>query len=108
MHACRMFISFAAFGMLPIIGFVCAGALVPGLSPTQLFYIACVITAINLFGLGAFKARFHDKQYVRSGLETLLLGSACAAVAFYIGRWVAQFAGETELFAQPTMLEVTP
>ena len=30
-----MFCSFAAFGMLPIIGFVCAGALVPSLDVSR-------------------------------------------------------------------------
>jgi len=103
---CTMFISFTVFGMLPIIGFVCAGALVPGLSQHGLFLVACAITAINLFGLGAFKARFHDRQYVRSGLETLLMGGACAAVAFYVGRAVANLSGINELFAlPPTPLE---
>ena len=78
-----------------------AGALVPGLDQNQLLYIACAITGVNLFGLGAFKARFHDRMYVRSGIETLILGSVCAAVAFYVGRLVAQFAAINELFALP-------
>ena len=94
-----MFVSFTIFGMLPIIGFVVAGALVPGLEHVQLFYVACGITALNLVALGAFKARFHDKQYLRSGLETLALGGACAAVAYYVGQAVAGFAGVAALFA---------
>ena len=47
--------------------------------------IACGVTSVCLFALGASKAQFHDKQYLRSGLETLLLGGACAAVAVPTG-----------------------
>lgn len=103
-----MFLSFAAFGMLPIIGFVVSGAIVPGLGTSELFAIACVITAISLFGLGAFKAKFHDKAYLRSGFETLLLGGACAAVAFFVGRAVANFSGIEEFFALPLPAELPP
>ena len=67
----------------------------------SLFVVACSITAFSLFGLGAFKARFHDKRYVRSGVETVLLGGVCAAVAYYVGRAVAAWSGLEELFVQP-------
>ena len=93
-----MFLAFTAFGMLPIVGFVCAAALSPGLTQHDLFVVACAITGINLFGLGAFKAKFHDRLYLRSGLETLVLGGACAAIAFYIGRGIAEYAAVVELF----------
>lgn len=96
-----MFIAFTVFGMLPLIGFVSAGVLAPDLNQSQLFLVACFITAVNLFGLGAFKARFHDKQYLRSGAETLLLGGVCAAVAYFVGSAVAGYAGTSALFTQP-------
>ena len=102
-----MFLAFTAFGMLPIVGFVAAGAFFPGLESDQLFSVACIITGINLLGLGAFKARFNDKQYIRSGMETLVLGGVCAAVAFFVGRAVSQYAGVHELFAQPPELAPT-
>ena len=51
-----------------------------------------MVTAVALFGLGAFKASFGDKAYLRSGAETLALGGVCAAVAFLVGRAVAGFA----------------
>ena len=43
-----MFLAFTAFGMLPIVGFVAAGAFFPGLESDQLFSVACIITGINL------------------------------------------------------------
>ena len=91
-----MFCSFAFFGMLPILGFVVVPALVPGLSDHDLFLVACAITALTLFGLGAFKAQFNDKFYLRAGLETLILGGVCATVSFIVGRCVASYAGDAE------------
>ena len=70
-------------------------------SARSLFAIACCVTGVCLLGLGAFKAKFHDKQYVRSGIETLLLGGACAAVAYFVGQAVAQFTESKALFAVP-------
>ena len=99
-----MFASFALFGMLPILGFICTSLLFPTLETTALFQCACVITGLCLVGLGAFKAKFHDKQYIRAGLETLVLGGVCAAVAFYVGRLVTSFAGESELLAHLTLM----
>jgi len=88
-----MFVSFALFGMVPIMGFALVPMLDPSLDEHSLFVVACVVTALALFGLGAFKARFNEKFYIRSGLETLVLGGACASVAFIVGRLVASFAG---------------
>ena len=93
-----MFLSFTAFGLLPIGGYVCASAMSPGLTQQSLFVVAYVLIVINLFSLGAFKAKFHDRLYLRSGLETLVLGGACAAIAFYIGRGIAEYAAVVELF----------
>ena len=64
-----MFVAFAFFGMLPIGGFVVAGMLYPHLTTDQLFLFACFITGCCLFGLGAFKARFHDKKVSYAALR---------------------------------------
>jgi len=88
-----MFASFAIFGMLPLFAYIAAGVINPMLDTSALFFVACISTALSLFGLGAFKAKFHDKRYVYAGVETVLLGGACAAIAYYVGRAVSQFAG---------------
>ena len=90
-----MFCAFAAFGMLPMVGFVAAGAMAPSLDESSLLSVACTVASALVFALGAFKARFHDKQYLRSGAETLVLGLVCAAVAFCVGRAVAHFAASS-------------
>jgi VIT1/CCC1 family predicted Fe2+/Mn2+ transporter len=89
-----MFLAFAIFGMLPVIGFVVAGFIWPELDTSSMFAIACVVTGACLVALGAFKASFHDKQYLRSGVETVVLGGACAAVAFAVGRAVSGMTSE--------------
>ena len=94
-----MFVSFAVFGLLPVCGFVAAGILYPSMTTHDLFAVACVITGCCLVVLGAIKARFHDKAYIRSGLETLALGGACAAVAFYVGKAFSSFGDLDELIA---------
>ena len=75
---------------------------------SSLFVVACAVSAANLFGLGAFKARFHDKQYLRSGAETLLLGLFCAAIAFFVGRAVAHAASGSALLNDARFLAPAP
>merc|ERR1711957_943090 len=48
----------------------------------------------NINSLGAYKARFNEKFYIRSGIETVVLGGVCALIAFVVGRFVSSFAGE--------------
>ncbi|KAL1499167.1 hypothetical protein AB1Y20_013678 [Prymnesium parvum] len=90
-EAAAMFIAFSGFGMLPIMGFVIVPLIVPGLDDHTLFLCACAITGFALFGLGAFKAHFSDKRHLWSGVETVLLGGCCAAIAFMLGRLVDSF-----------------
>lgn len=39
----------------------------------------------TFFAIGAIKSRFVDKAQYTSGLETLLLGGAAAAIAYMAG-----------------------
>lgn len=86
-----MFLSFAFFGACPILVY----AVVPlavgndALSSESLFAVACVVTACALFALGALKAKFSTSKWYAAGAETLLLGGACAALAYLVGRAVA-------------------
>ena len=84
-----MFCSFSVFGMLPILGFVLVPVAFPTWGPHELFLVACAVTAVALGCLGALKANFHDKLYLRSAIETVVLGGLCAGVAFGLGRIIA-------------------
>lgn len=101
-EAVIMFYAFAIFGMVPIVGFAIVPLMAgPSLSDDELFLVACLITATALFCLGSLKARFTDKEFLRAGVETTLLGGACATIAFFVGRYVALWlgGGATELAA---------
>lgn len=76
-------LSFVVFGTIPLLGYVAfAGS---SLSDGVLFAIACVLTAIMLFALGAIKASLSNKKWYWSGLEILVMGSFTATVAYLIG-----------------------
>jgi VIT1/CCC1 family predicted Fe2+/Mn2+ transporter len=83
-----MFISFAVFGSLPILGYVIFPAIFGTLTEDQLFFAACTVTAVVLFIMGCVKSIFSTAHWFLCGLETFLLGGACATMAFVIGQFV--------------------
>lgn len=91
-----MFCSFATFGSLPLLGYVIIPALFPNEGEEVLFTAACVITALVLFGMGCVKSLFSAANWFMCGLETLLLGGACATVAYTVGQFVDGLITESE------------
>jgi DNA damage-binding protein 1 len=94
LRACVMFGSFSTFGFLPILGYVASAYIVKGAGDDetghgQMMVAACVITSITLVFLGAFKAHFAHRRYLRSALETLLLGGVCATLSYSVGLLVS-------------------
>lgn len=83
-----MFCAFASFGSLPLLGYVVIPALFPTLGEDVLFAAACVVTGLVLFGMGCLKSIFCSANWFICGLETLLLGGACATVAYTVGQFV--------------------
>lgn len=83
-----MFLSFASFGALPLLGYVVIPASFPDLGESALFATACVVTGIVLFLMGCVKSGFSAAEWYWCGTETLLLGGACATVAYTIGQFV--------------------
>lgn len=49
------------------------------------FELACFLTALTLFALGALKVRITGRNWFKSGLEMLLVGGVAAAAAYGIG-----------------------
>jgi vacuolar iron transporter family protein len=82
-NALVTFFSFAIFGFVPLVAYVLARA-VPFLAENT-FIVACLLTAITLFGLGAQKVRITNKNWFVSGAEMLILGGIAAAAAYGIG-----------------------
>jgi len=83
-----MFCAFATFGSLPLLGYVLIPELFPSCGEEVLFTTACVVTGLVLFGMGCVKSIFSSANWFKCGLETLLLGGACATVAYTVGQFV--------------------
>ncbi|KAL7563390.1 hypothetical protein ACA910_016491 [Epithemia clementina (nom. ined.)] len=91
-----MFCSFACFGAMPLLGYVLIPVLFPGLGPDILFWSACCITGVVLFCMGVVKSFFTTQHGFYTGMETLLLGGACATVAYSVGQLVEHGLGYSE------------
>ena len=89
-----MFLSFAIFGSLPLLGYVIIPLCFSDLPEEALFVSACVVTGLVLFIMGCVKSMFSATHWFISGTETLTLGGACATVAYVIGQYVEQQTGE--------------
>lgn len=91
-----MFCSFAFFGAMPLLGYVLIPTVFPDASSQVLFTCACIVTGVVLFLMGCVKSFFCKQLWLWTGFETLLLGGACATVAYSIGQFVQVLTGERE------------
>lgn len=73
-------ISFGLAAIVPIFPFVFRF-----LSITESLAISIVATLASLFGVGAMKTIFSRKNWVRSGLEMMVIGASASAVTYVIG-----------------------
>jgi len=89
--ALATFISFGLFGFLPIAAYVFA-LFIPALDSIR-FPLACILTGVTLFGLGALKTILTGKNWFKSGLEMLLVGGVAASAAYIVGVLLGGLAG---------------
>lgn len=69
------FTAFLLCGLVPLASYLAAGS-----------FIMCVLaTGATFFAIGAVKSRWSLTGWLRSGLETLLIGISAAALAFGVG-----------------------
>lgn len=81
-----MFVSFLIFGLIPLLSYLAFSTINFKTNKADaLFAIACVLTAVALFTLGAIKSKFSTQSWWRSGLWVLLNGTLAAAAAYLIG-----------------------
>mmetsp|Transcript_4265 Transcript_4265/g.19349 ORF Transcript_4265/g.19349 Transcript_4265/m.19349 type:complete len:282 (+) Transcript_4265:61-906(+) len=78
------FVAFVFFGFIPLLSYVTANA--TGASDSVNFIVACVLTGVTMFLLGAAKAKFTNQSMLRSAL-LMLLNGGMAAVAAYLVSW---------------------
>ena len=78
------FASFVFFGFIPLLSYVLSSA--TGASDSVNFVVACILTGVTMFLLGAAKAKFTNQSMLRSAL-LMLLNGGMAAVAAYLVSW---------------------
>lgn len=73
------FISFVTFGMIPLIPYLFLQ------TTSFLFIYSCLATLTALVVLGSLRYRVTRQSFFRSVLETLLVGSTAASIAYLVG-----------------------
>ncbi|MGJ8655688.1 MAG: VIT1/CCC1 transporter family protein [Akkermansiaceae bacterium] len=76
-------IAFLTIGTIPLLAYFLDAAF--GIFSGSAFPAACVLTGISFFAIGAFKSKYTDQHWLSGGLETLLIGTIAAAMAYLIG-----------------------
>jgi len=74
------FVSFICFGIIPILPRLVSEAF----NPIDLLVSSMMVTLMTLFLLGSLKTKITGKNWIISGLETLLLGGMAIGLAFVI------------------------
>jgi VIT1/CCC1 family predicted Fe2+/Mn2+ transporter len=74
-------VSFGLAALVPILPFA-----FPGLNCTDALTVSTVATVATLFGVGAMKTIFSRKNWIRSGLEMMIIGASAAAITYMIGK----------------------
>ena len=82
-NALITFCSFILYGFIPLIAYVFASSSTFLMENT--FIVAGILTGLTLFILGAIKSKLTLTNWVRSGMEMLLVGGATAFIAYMIG-----------------------
>ena len=81
--ALATFTAFLAVGAVPLLPYLVG---LTGRSLEDPFAWSAWMTAVAFFGTGAAKSRFIGQSWWFSGLETLALGGAAAALAYGVGK----------------------
>jgi vacuolar iron transporter family protein len=77
------FLAFLFVGLIPLLPF-----LVPALATDKRFQLSAIITAIAFAAIGVAKGVVVKHSIVRSGFETLVVGSIAALLAYLVGFWL--------------------
>lgn len=82
-NALVTFTSFFTFGLVPLLAYVFS-QFIPGLVSNS-FLLASGLTGLTLFILGALKSRVTRSNWIKSGLEMLIVGGFAAFFAYLVG-----------------------
>ena len=85
------FFSFLIVGFIPLFSFVIAHY--SSFINENKFFISFILTALALAVVGAVKGKVVGKHFVKSSLETLVIGSVAAFLAFLAGYLLKRIIG---------------
>lgn len=88
------FVTFSAFlivGLIPLISFVLA-IFIPLIRDYQ-FHLSAVLTGFAFLIVGAVKGKVVKKHFVKSAIETLIIGGIAAGIAFAVGYFIRMLTG---------------
>lgn len=91
-HGLVTLLSFLGFGSVPLLAYAMSGSTTGG-AETR-FVRAIGWTASTLFLLGVVESFVTHQSMLTSGLETVATGVIAAAIAYFIGKFVADFTEE--------------
>jgi VIT1/CCC1 family predicted Fe2+/Mn2+ transporter len=89
--ACVTMLAFVLVGIIPLLPFLVEPLL--GISLFNPYAASAVMTGIALFLVGAAKSWFINESWLRAGLETFVVGSAAAVLAYLVGLAFGGIAG---------------
>lgn len=79
------FLAFLLVGLIPLTPY-----LIPGIGSHERFIASILATAVAFFSIGFAKGLVLHRGALRSGMETLLVGGAAAALAYFVGVFLRQ------------------
>lgn len=77
------FCAFLCVGLIPLLPFTIMPLF--GMGTDRQFTASAGMTAIAFFGIGTLKSYFVASNWLRAGLETLVMGGGAAALAYAVG-----------------------
>ena len=86
--------AFVLAGMIPVAPYIFA-VLTGGVHAfnSSLFIISMALSIVSFGLIGYFKSRIEKTKLLRSIVETVLLGSIAASMAYFAGDWLAGILG---------------
>ncbi len=85
MAALSTFSAFIVCGLVPLLPYL--------LGADRSFGLAAVLTGLTFFLIGSVKSRWSTSGWLRSGLETLVVGALAASLAYGVGVLLKGIAG---------------
>jgi vacuolar iron transporter family protein len=81
--ALATFIAFVLVGFIPLISFVIA-PIIPAVDSNKFLY-STILTGLAFLIVGSIRGKITEKSKTKAALETLIIGSIAALIAFLIG-----------------------